>query len=79
MVYKMLYIDLVNKCSVLYGTTPKWPLNCYEDDTQVILDDESGVLSEDIRTLGVFLGNKLTFSEYLTYASRQTLRRRRSL
>lgn len=79
MVYKMLCIDLVNKCSVLYGTTPKWPLNWYEDDAQVILDGENGMLSEDIRTLGVFLSNKLTFSEYVTNASQQTLRRRRSL
>lgn len=75
MVYKMLCIDLVNKCFVLYGTTPKWPWNWYE----AILDCENGMLSEAIRTLGVFLGNKLTFSEYVTYAPRQTLRRRRSL
>lgn len=79
MVYKMLCIDLVNKCSVLYGTTPKWLLNWYEDDAQVILDGGNGMLSEAIRTLGVFLGNKLTFSEYVTNAPRQTLRRRRSL
>lgn len=50
MVYKMLCIDLVNKCSVLYGTTPKWPLNWYE----VILDDENGMLSEVLGPLACF-------------------------
>lgn len=79
MVYKILCIDLVNKCSVLYGTTPKCPLNCYDDDAQVILDGGNGMLSEAIRTFGAFLGNKVTFSEYVTYAPRQIPRRRRSL
>lgn len=70
MIYNMLYVNLVIKYSVLYGTTPKLPLNWYGDDAQVILDGENGMLSEDIRTFGVFLGNKLTFSEYVTYAPR---------
>lgn len=57
-----------NKCSILHIATSHGLLNLQKDNAQVFLDSEILVVCDSVRTLGVILVNKLTFSDHVTHS-----------
>lgn len=56
-----------NKCPILHFATSHGLLNLQKDDAQVFLDSEI-LVCDSVRTLGVILVNKLTFSDHVTHS-----------